>query len=115
MTFLEAALAMVISLTGSNWVAPDNAHQNVQFKTSQIVGSAGCNQFMGSYKQNDDSISVGNLAKTRKACAPALMLQESKFLAQLENSKQVEMTDNTLVLKDAAGGVLITLNRKSLG
>lgn len=46
-------------------------------------GSSGCNSFTGSYKIKSERIEFGPLAGTRKACAPAVMEQEARYLSIL--------------------------------
>ena len=115
MTIIEAMIAVVVSLTGSNWVAADNAHQSVEFKSSQIIGNAGCNQFFGTYNQKDSKITVNPLATTRKACGHDVMLKEHDFLLTLESAKHVEVNANMLILKNADGQVVMKFNRKDVG
>ena len=115
MALMAAMVATMITLTGSHWVAANNQRQTVEFKTGQIMGQAGCNQFFGTYSQNDGKITVNSLATTRKACAHEVMLQEHDFLALLESAKQIEVEADMLILKDTKGGVLAKFNRKNLG
>ena len=53
-------------------------------------GFAGCNQWFGSYQLKGNRLSISNVASTRKACAPSLMEQESRYLQALP---QVERWD----------------------
>ena len=115
MGLIEAVMAVVVSLTGSHWVSSDNSKQSVEFKTSQIMGNAGCNRFFGTYSQDDGKISVNPLATTRMACAHDVMLKEHDFLVTLESAKQVEMDANMLILKNASGEVVMKFNRKDVG
>ena len=115
MGILETMMAVLVSLSGSSWVAPENAHQSVEFKAAQIGGNAGCNQFSGRYIQTDSGLKIGPLATTRRACNLEIMKNEFKFLSALANTTRVEISDSTLTLKDAKGTVLTTLNRKNVG
>ena len=115
MGLIEAVIAVVISLTGSHWVSSDNSKQTVEFKASQIIGNAGCNQFFGTYNQVDEKISVRPLATTRKACAHDVMLRERDFLVTLQSAKHVEIDANMLILKNASGEVVMKFNRKEVG
>ena len=115
MGILETLMAAIVSLAGSSWVAPDNAHQSVDFRAAQIGGNAGCNQFSGTYIQTDSGFKISPLATTRRACKPEVMKNESKFLSALTNTTKVEVSDSTLTLKDAKGTVLTILNRKNVG
>ena len=115
MGLIEAVMAVVVSLTGSHWVSIENSKQSVEFKASQIVGNAGCNQFFGTYNQKDEKILVNPLATTRMACAHDVMLKERDFLVTLQSAKHVEIDANVLILKNANGEVVMKFNRKDVG
>jgi putative lipoprotein len=58
------------------------------------------------------SIVVGELISTKMACAPALMDQETKFLAALQATRTYRMNeDNKLVLSDATGRQRLRFSR----
>ena len=115
MGILETFMAVLVSLTGSSWVSPENAHQSVEFKSALIIGNAGCNQFSGTYLQTDSGLKIDPLSTTRKACKAEIMQNEYKFLAALNNTTKVELSETTLPLKDAKGKTLTVLNRKNVG
>lgn len=83
--------------------------------TSRISGSTGCNQFTGalnveeadtvfSDKSSTESFSTDKLILTKKACAPALMKQEQRFIEMLAASASYSIVENTwLVLYDSNG------------
>ncbi|AIR89914.1 META domain-containing protein [Pseudomonas cremoricolorata] len=50
----------------------------------RAYGNAGCNHWFASYTLSGQQLSFGKVGKTRKLCAPALMEQEQRFLAELE-------------------------------
>ncbi|WP_028694699.1 META domain-containing protein [Pseudomonas cremoricolorata] len=50
----------------------------------RAYGNAGCNHWFASYTLSGQRLSFGKVGKTRKLCAPALMEQEQRFLAELE-------------------------------
>ncbi|MDE2444831.1 MAG: META domain-containing protein [Alphaproteobacteria bacterium] len=108
-------MAVLVSLTGTSWVAPHNTHQTIEFKTSQVSGNAGCNRFFGTYKQTENTLKINSLATTRMACQPDVMKHELQFLTTLNKTSTVEVTDATLTLKDAKGAVLTVLARKNVG
>jgi len=50
----------------------------------KVSGSAGCNNFMGTYQASGSSLTFGPAAATRKMCAPeGVMEQEQQFLKAL--------------------------------
>jgi len=55
----------------------------LRLQGKQATGSAGCNSFSASYKIKAERIEFGPLTSTRMACEPALMEQETRFLAIL--------------------------------
>ena len=83
--------------------------------TSRVSGSTGCNQFTGaldvdeadtvfSDKSSAESFSTDKLILTKKACAPALMKQEQRFIEMLAASASYSIVENTwLVLYDSNG------------
>jgi heat shock protein HslJ len=65
----------------------------------RVSGNAGCNAFMGRYSVDDQTISVGPLASTRRACAaPELQLQEQTFLKNLQAVTRLETSGPQLTL-----------------
>ncbi|HBI76025.1 MAG TPA: hypothetical protein DDY19_06895 [Alteromonas macleodii] len=87
--------------------------------TSRVSGSTGCNQFTGaldvdeadtvfSDKSSAESFSTDKLILTKKACAPALMKQEQRFIEMLAASASYSIVENTwLVLYDSNGNETI--------
>lgn len=51
----------------------------------RAYGNAGCNHWFASYTLEGERLSFGPVGSTRKACAPALMEQEQRFLDFLPN------------------------------
>ena len=72
-----------------------------------LQGSGGCNDYSGSYVSSRETLSIGPLATTRKACAEPIMEQEARFLAVLQASTgyRLEPQIIVLVLPDGASGV----------
>jgi heat shock protein HslJ len=67
----------------------------------RIAGSTGCNQFFGSVLTTGDSIEFSPAGVTQRACAPALMSQERRFLDALQAAVSFEVDDGIwLVLYD---------------
>ena len=60
-----------------------------------------------------DSIAFGPLAATKMACAPAVMDQEAKFFAALDEARrwQLDQARDKLLLLDADGDALLVLTR----
>jgi heat shock protein HslJ len=76
-----------------------------------VSGSAGCNNYMGSYQVDataspvGGAISVGPAAATRMMCnePEGIMQQESEYLAALESAASYEIQADKLVLANAEG------------
>ena len=73
------------------------------FKDGQVSGSAGCNNFHGSYRTDGDSIQIGPLATTRRACDEPLMTQEREFLSALASAVTWSIDGNVLDMHRADG------------
>ncbi len=82
------------------------------FLADTVAGSAGCNDYNGSYKLDGDKVTIGPLATTRKACDQAIMDQETEFLTALQTPSTVEQSGATVTLRDAAGAMQVTLAPK---
>ena len=62
-----------------------------------LSGFGGCNNFMGSYKLEENHIKIGPLAGTRKFCADKMEI-ENKFLNILEIADRIEIIKEILTL-----------------
>jgi heat shock protein HslJ len=71
----------------------------------KVAGSAGCNQYNGSYTLEGQKVAFGPLATTRMACAdPAgVMEQETTFLAAMASATTLQIEGRALTLSNADG------------
>jgi heat shock protein HslJ len=70
----------------------------------RILGSTGCNRYFADATVAGDVLSLGGIGSTRRACAPALMSQEQRFLNALNDAARFAIDKDTwLVLYDAEG------------
>jgi heat shock protein HslJ len=76
---------------------------------SQIAGSGGCNGFTGTIQSAGDSIRVGPLAATGKACLTAPTGQEDLFFKAVEEARSVRLEGNQLWLLASNGKMLMRL------
>jgi heat shock protein HslJ len=103
-------------LAGVNWKVTsfNNGRQAVvgvlgessltlSFEDGKVSGSAGCNNFHGSYSTEGNKVAFGPLATTRRACGEALMTQESGFLAALASAVTWSIDGNVLDMHRADG------------
>jgi putative lipoprotein len=72
----------------------DNSLVTLNVTGNTVSGSAGCNNFTGSFNQAVDTISISKLTLTRKMCPPALMHQEQKYMQALSSIEQVEQASD---------------------
>lgn len=100
------------NLAGTVWQAEDidsggiidNSHITVQITADgRIAGSSGCNRYFGALSVDAAAFLVDGLGSTRKACAPALMQQEQRFLKALQETRRFERDGDFLRLYDEAG------------
>jgi heat shock protein HslJ len=73
-----------------------------------LAGSAGCNNYRATYETDNDGLTIGAAASTRRLCAApeGIMQQESAFLALLENVTTYAINGDQLELKNAEGTTL---------
>ena len=108
------------SLVGATWLVEDIrgggvidfAQTSIGFDArGGVHGTGGCNQFNGTAEIAGEALSLGPLATTRRACAEALMDQESRFFAALDAVKGYRFDGPFLLFTDAAGDALMRLTR----
>jgi heat shock protein HslJ len=76
-----------------------------------LSGSAGCNSYTGSWETDENSIEIGPLASTAMACEPALMDQETRYLAVLQEADTYRVDATNLDMFDAEGTRLVQYAR----
>ncbi|MBW4618153.1 MAG: META domain-containing protein [Cyanosarcina radialis HA8281-LM2] len=72
-------------------VPPRTTELTAEFSSERISGSGGCNRFFGSYQTTADTLSIGALGSTRKACPEPIMDQETKYLSALQGAQRYEV------------------------
>jgi heat shock protein HslJ len=78
-----------------------------------LTGSAGCNNYMSSYRVNDTYIEIGPIGATRMYCAmpDGIMEQESGYLKALESAVYYELNERKLTLLNANNTTAVTYQR----
>lgn len=67
----------------------------IAFEDDSVHGSAPCNTYGGPFELDDDSLSLGPLASTMRACEDdAVTAAETEYLAALESVESVEVDDD---------------------
>lgn len=87
------------TLQGSSPAAPITA----SFQQGQIGGSGGCNTYNGSFTLFGSTITIGALTVTGQACEPAVMDQETFYLARLQVADEYEIEGSQLRLSGQIG------------
>jgi len=94
----DAGMAMV----------PDDSSANLLLADGVASGSAGCNQFSGSYVLDGASLTIApEMAMTLMACEPAAEALETAYMALLPMTASWQSTDTGLQLLDAEGAVIL--------
>lgn len=109
----DAAGTPAAGLVGTRWrladvagtVAISGAHATLEFPApGRVIGNGSCNRFFGPVELAGDSIRVGALAATRKACAEPAMRQETRYLEALAASARLTVDASALLLYPHDGG-----------
>jgi heat shock protein HslJ len=99
-------------LAGHTWIAEsirgggviDNVQSTLVFASDgRVTGSGGCNRLLATAMVAGDTLIFEGVGTTRKACAPALMDQEQKFLAALATTRTFRFEGPYLKFYDAGG------------
>ena len=122
---LASFKAQPVGLAGTNWrvTGYNNGRQAVvsaltgttltmQFATDgRVSGSAGCNNYMGSYRHEGDSLEFGTLATSRRMCAQpeGIMEQERQFLQALETVTTMQREGERLEMRGERGELVASL------
>ena len=79
----------------------------------KVSGSAGCNDYLGTYAQSGESLKFGPSATTRKLCAQpeGVMAQEQAFLKALQSVATARQEGDRLELRAADGALAVSLDR----
>lgn len=77
--------------------------------SQRVTGTGGCNAFTGASVFGSDSLRLGPLAATGKACVTLPGGQEDLFFKALELTRTARLEDEQLVLLDGNGKPLMRL------
>jgi heat shock protein HslJ len=78
-----------------------------------VSGTDGCNRFMGSFTQNDTSLTFGPLAGTMMACPDDISNQAKTFQDALAVTQSFSATDSSLGLIHTGSAVIATFTPAS--
>ncbi|MBR1368938.1 hypothetical protein RJ53_05220 [Methanocalculus chunghsingensis] len=89
-----------------------NTTITVRFDEDTIAGSAGCNQYFGSYSLVGSEISIGTIGSTLMYCGePGVMDQEALYLSLLGDADVIAADEENLTLSAADGSFLLVFDR----
>ena len=95
------------SLLGTEWLLEDLGGRGVLDRVEatlafpeagRVTGNGSCNRFTGSVEIGGGTIRFWQVASTRRACVPAVMDQEAKYLKALEGAERVAMEGPWLLI-----------------
>lgn len=91
----------------------DNAQTTLRIDADgKVSGSTGCNNYFGTATLDGARMRFGPLATTYRACPPALMDQERKFLDALKAARMARFdAKGRLQITTGGGKALLTLTR----
>jgi heat shock protein HslJ len=80
----------------------------------RVSGSAGCNNYFGSYTVTGSSLPISSVGSTKMYCqGTGIMQQESTYLASLGRTAGFTINGNRLSLADANGTTLLSFTKES--
>ena len=104
-------------LQGRDWIIEsidgravvDGSVASLSFgQDGQLSGNATCNRIIGTYTENDGTITLGPLGTTMMACPEAFMDQERRLLDILDGPVMFDVGDDGgLVLRGASNRLVI--------
>jgi heat shock protein HslJ len=113
---VAAAAPAERTIAGTEWVVEDLNRAGIIDRSrvtldfgadGHLSGRASCNTYAARYALAGEGIGVTGIVTTDRTCAPALMLQEQRFLEALVRTERVETTpDGALVLHGAGHRIL---------
>jgi heat shock protein HslJ len=95
-----------LPLEGTLWTLQNTLSGSsitANFQGGVINGFGGCNSYTGSYTAFGNAISFGPLTITGAICEPAVMDQETLYLARLQVADEYEIEGNQLRLSGQVG------------
>lgn len=106
-------------LDGTSWVlsgyetagvfeaVADNVEITLEFINGEVAGSAGCNNYFGTYTQDDDQLTFGIIGSTLMACQEDVMQQEIRFLGHLETVSMFTLDGTSLRIQTDGETILV--------
>ncbi len=109
-----------LQLAGTQWRfatvdghdVPSGVKATLKFESNgHVSGHAGCNGYGGPWEASNGALHFGGLISTKMACLqpPGAMQTEHDVFAALRATESARMQDRQLILLDASGTALATL------
>jgi len=101
------AMAEGVNLEGTEWIAESidgkpvaaGVQSTISFQEEgKVGGSAGCNNYFGSWTVEGDAIAFGHLGSTKMMCPPPQIDQEDRFFAAIGEAERFEVRDGALLI-----------------
>ena len=90
---------MLVDLNFDQQPALADTQVTVLFNGDKISGSAGCNDYNATVTSaGGQSLAIGPIASTKKACPEPIMAQEDDYLTKLQNVRQWQFLSGQLAL-----------------
>lgn len=83
-------------------------------ENGELSGNAGCNQYIGSFTTDGDTIQIGQLGSTMRFCAEpeGTMDQESQFLAALQSAATFRIEGDSLEMRTAGDAIALLATKR---
>lgn len=101
------------SLVDTSWTIVDIAGEAVagdnyaiSFGADALVGYTGCNRFSGPYSRNGDTLTLGAIRGTRRACPEPRMSRERRAWQILGGPVTIAFADGDTLLLSGNGGTI---------
>jgi putative lipoprotein len=120
-TFLLSACATMsdegANLAGTAWTVEDisgrgvidGAPATLAFgQDGRLSGDTSCNRYFADYRVDGTKLAIGSAGVTRRACAPAIMDQERRFLELLKAVGSYRIDASRALILSAPNGATIT-------
>lgn len=111
-------------LTGGEWLVEDIASRGVVDdaqttlafgEDGRLTGDTACNRYFADYQIDGTTLQIGNAGATKRACAPAVMDQESRFLWVLGDVTSYSIDETGTLILATPSGSTITARRGASG
>ena len=98
-----------VTQIGGDVVPQDTAPTMTFAANGRFYGSTSCNRFNSSYSLDGNSLEVGNVAATKRACEAGLMQQERRFLDAISMIENASLEDGGFLVLSGNGQRLVAV------